>query len=68
MLKADVEYLSDLGRRKQATHLIVLFDPATRRERHRFVGAGESVEETMVALRRDPTSRIVQTVDLKETP
>ncbi len=68
MLKADVDYLSDLGRRKQHTHLIVVYDPTTRRERHRFVSPGESVEETMVALRSDPTSQIVQMVELKGTP
>jgi hypothetical protein len=68
MLKVDVDYLSALGRRKRHTHLIVVFDTTTRREHHRFVGLGESVEETVVAIGRDPTNQIIQLVELGEGP
>ncbi len=44
MLKKDLDFWSDAGRRKEHTHLVVVFDAAIRREYHRFVSPEESVD------------------------
>jgi hypothetical protein len=64
MLKRDVDFWSDVGRRKGHTHLVVVFDTALRREHHRFVPAGESVDATVDGIKLERFHEIVQVVKL----
>ena len=64
MLKKDVDFWSDIGRRKGHTHLVVVFDSAMRREHHRFVAPGESVQAMVDGIKLEQSQEIVQVVKL----
>ncbi len=64
MLKTDVDFLSDIGRRKGHTHLVVVFDTTIRREHHRFVAQGESVDAAVSGIKLERSQEIVQVVKL----
>ena len=64
MLKTEVDFWSELGRKKGHTHVIVVFDADLRREYHRFVADGESVDTTVSEIRIDPSQQIVKVVQL----
>ena len=64
MLKKDVDFWSDMGRQKGHTHLVVVFDRTIRREHHRFVALGQSVDAMVHGIELEHSCEVVQVVKL----